>query len=257
LDIDNINIKKAEKILSDFDNLQESEPNFILRKLEDFNVTKNFDLFNTNLNNFCVFSQKDKLNQSASISLNYKDNLQDMNNKSNLELQNLRHQLENLTSGLLEINENSLLKIKSKSREKDEDKDKDKEKGRFKCESNLKDKSNTKDIYKHKDKDAISIITPLKSCSNFDIKFKGIGSNTGLGLGMDNSTIIDNCKGLRNNNNFKEKEFPIPQHSFINSSSTFINNMPTMQTDSSFLSNLDDNYILNNNMKGKKQNITK
>jgi len=199
LDNDNINIKSAEKILNDFDVLQESEPNNILKKFEEYNVIRNFDLFNSNLTNFCLFSQKDKLNQSASISLNYKDNLQDMNNKSNLDLQNLRHQLDNLTSGILEINENSILRSKVKEKEKD--------------------------------KDSISIITPLKSSRNFHSKL---------------TFSRTNCK---------EKEIPIPQHSFINSSSAFINNMPTMQTDSSFLSNYDDNYILNNYVKGKKRQI--
>jgi hypothetical protein len=144
LDNDNINIKNAEKILSDFDDLQETEPNFIIRKLEEFKVIKNFDLFNSNLNNFCVFSQKDKLNQSASISFNYKDNIQDMNNKSNLDLQNLRHQLENLTSGILEINENSLLKIKIKSKSKEKDKEKEREKERDKDKEKDKFRSNIK-----------------------------------------------------------------------------------------------------------------
>jgi len=188
LDCNDEHIINAEKILHDYDMLQEGEANIIAKNIENFIINKNLDLFNSNLNNFCNFISPFIDNLNSNIN-NNKEIANEFESKFCSDLLNIHNQFENINLGHLDLPELNK-KLFSK---------------------NISNENNEKKI----------------------------------------SSKTNKLELNQKNYNKNDKESVVSQLSMINSNSTLNNNLAMLQTDSSFFSAYDENFI-NNKFKGNK-----
>ncbi len=95
-------ILNAEKVLYDFDLLQEGEPSIINKNLESFKIDKNFNLFFTNLKEFCNFNSPFQEYKNQNMD-NHKENLNELESKFSSDLKLISKQLENINCGHLDF----------------------------------------------------------------------------------------------------------------------------------------------------------
>lgn len=79
--------------------------------METFNINENFDLFTTHFNNYCTLKTPN-FNINTTININ-KENLFDLENKSNADILNLNNQLDNINLGHFD---NNIINIANKKK---------------------------------------------------------------------------------------------------------------------------------------------
>lgn len=94
-------IINAEKILYDFDLLQEGEADYISKNIENFKINENLDLLKSNLNNLCNFTSPFSNTETNKDKVNTNDN----ESKFSSDLHNINNLLENINLGHLNLPE--------------------------------------------------------------------------------------------------------------------------------------------------------
>lgn len=195
LDNEDLNIMKAEKVLHDYDLLQEGDANIISKNLESFKIHKNIDIFNSNLNNICNFSSPFIDNT------NNKENANDFESKFSSDLLNIHNQLENINLGHLELPEiNRKTFVKNFS---DNNNDKN---GFSDKEANSNFDANHKNLNKTDKESVVSQQSMINSNSTLNNNIAMLQTDSSFLSAYDENIINNNFKGIYfqiQNNNIK------------------------------------------------------